>query len=161
MVEWGDLAQADAVAELGPGTGSFTSAILDTIDTKTLFLAFEVNAAFAARLQDRFPAVLVYPDSAERLREYLEQHDKTQVDAVLCGLPWASLPMEVQTSVMQAIVDALRPGGTFATFAYIHALCLPNARRFRKRLESVFSSVERSPVVWRNLPPAFVYRCRK
>ena len=161
MVEWGDLHKADAVAELGPGTGPFTRAILDAIDPKTLFLAFEVNVDFAARLQERFPAVTVYPDSAERLREYFVQHGKEQVDAVLSGLPWASLPIEVQTSVMQAVVETLRPGGTCATFAYIHALGLPNARRFGKRLESLFGSVERSSIVWRNLPPAFVYRCRK
>ena len=73
----------------------------------------------------------------------------------------ASLPMAVQEKVMAAVVESLRPGGTFATFAYLHALYLPNARRFRQRLESAFANVEVSPVVWMNLPPAFVYRCTR
>ena len=72
-----------------------------------------------------------------------------------------SAPVIHTSAFSSTIVESLRPGGTFATFAYLHALCLPNARRFRKRLESVFTKVELSPVVWMNLPPAFVYRCTK
>lgn len=161
MVESGDLPSADTVVELGPGTGSFTQAILDTIAPSTTFFALEINEKFATSLSQRFADLTVFNDSAEKLPQYLADQGKTAVDCVLCGLPWASLPMEVQEGVMAAVVEALRPGGTFATFAYLHALCLPNARRFRRRLESVFSKVELSPVVWLNLPPAFVYRCTK
>ena len=161
MVESGHVSSADTVVELGPGTGSFTRAILDTVAPSTTFFALEINEEFATSLRQRFPDLTVYNDSAEKLPEYLAQHGKSSVDCVLCGLPWASLPMAVQEGVMTAIVESLRPGGTFATFAYLHALYLPNARRFRERLESLFTKVELSPVVWMNLPPAFVYRCTK
>ncbi len=160
MVESRNLKEAEAVVELGPGTGSFTEAILNSIGPATTFFALEVNAQFAARLRQRFPAITVYNDSAEHLLGYLARHDRTSVDCILSGLPWASLPLPTQENVMNAVVEALRPGGTFATFAYIHALYLPNARRFRRCLEGLFSRVELSSVVWRNLPPAFVYRCR-
>ncbi len=161
MVESGNLKEAAAVAELGPGTGSFTRAILDRIGPSTTFFALELNPEFAARLRRRFPGVAVHTASAEKLPEYLTRHGESAVDCILSGLPWASLPMRVQEGVMTAVVEALRPGGTFATFAYLHARHLPNARRFRKRLESLFNKVELSPIVWRNLPPAFVYRCRR
>jgi phospholipid N-methyltransferase len=55
----------------------------------------------------------------------------------------------------------MRPGARFATFAYSHAAWMPPARKFRELLDSRFSQVETSKVVWRNVPPAFVYRCRK
>ena len=53
----------------------------------------------------------------------------------------------------------LRPGGRFATFAYVPAAQLPPGRRFRALLESCFARVETTRVVYWNFPPAFVYRC--
>ena len=43
--------------------------------------------------------------------------------------------------------------------AYVHALQLGPARRFRERLDGLFSKVEVSPVVWKNFPPAVAYYC--
>ena len=45
--------------------------------------------------------------------------------------------------------------------AYLQGLMFPNGQRFRRLLGEVFRGVEISPVVWKNIPPAFVYRCRK
>ena len=62
---------------------------------------------------------------------------------------------------MKAVLARLSPGGHFATFAYLQGLLLPAGMRFAGLLEDSFGSVQRSRTVWRNLPPAFVYRCRK
>jgi phospholipid N-methyltransferase len=78
---------------------------------------------------------------------------------VLSGLPWASFPEELQLKLMDAVCEALAPKGVFATFAYLQGTLLPAGKRFGKTLESRFSEVRKSPVVWRNLPPAFVYKC--
>ncbi len=161
MVTSVTLQSADTVVELGPGTGAFTRAIQDTIVPSTTFFALEINQEFATNLRRRFPDLTVHHDSAEKLPQYLAQHGKSEVDCVLSGLPWATLPTEVQEGSMTAVVESLRPGGTFATFAYVHAVYLPEARRFRRRLERLFTTVEISPVVWLNLPPAFVYQCTK
>ena len=84
-----------------------------------------------------------------------------QIDAVLCGLPWASFPESLQREIMEAMLSMLAPGGKFATFAYWQGVILPAGMRFSRLLSETFSSVERSPTVWRNLPPAFVYRCTR
>jgi hypothetical protein len=47
----------------------------------------------------------------------------------------------------------------FVTFGYHMGSWLSTGRRFYKRLPEYFSQVERGPLVWRNLPPAFVVRC--
>ncbi len=161
MLEDAGVSQANCVAELGPGTGAFTAEILPRLGEQTTFFALEIDPEFAGALRDKFPRLTVYNASAERLPDYAAQHGHDHVDTVLSGLPWASLPLEVQDGVLEAITNTLRPGGHFATFAYIHAKNLPNARIFRDRLRSHFSKLEVSPVVWRNLPPAFVYRCKK
>ena len=58
------------------------------------------------------------------------------------------------------VLASLAPDGMFTTFTYVHAFWLPRARRFRHRLECFFAEVKTSRIVWRNVPPAFVYRCR-
>ncbi|GED90301.1 hypothetical protein TNCT6_73860 [Streptomyces sp. 6-11-2] len=52
----------------------------------------------------------------------------------------------------------LGPRGRFTTFAHCHTAWTPPARRFASELRSHFATVERAPVVWPNLPPAFVHR---
>jgi phosphatidylethanolamine/phosphatidyl-N-methylethanolamine N-methyltransferase len=60
---------------------------------------------------------------------------------------------------LDEMMKALKPGGRFVTFAYLHGLLLPSAQRFADLLPQYFSSVTKSDIVWLNLPPAFVYRC--
>ena len=91
----------------------------------------------------------------------LEQTGQTHADVILSGLPWASFPNWLQDEILNAILVSLPEGGSFATFAYLQGMLLPAGIRFRKKLNSFFRKVETSPVVWRNIPPAFVYRCHK
>jgi phospholipid N-methyltransferase len=90
--------------------------------------------------------------------DYLALHRK-KADYIVSGLPWANISPETQDRIMEAVVASLADGGIFTTFAYLHARWLPKARQFRRALEDRFAHVETSPVIWRNLPPAFVYRC--
>ena len=57
--------------------------------------------------------------------------------------------------------DVIGPDGAFATFAYRHGLVLSAARRFRRALHETFEEVLVTATVWRNVPPAFVYVCRR
>jgi phosphatidylethanolamine/phosphatidyl-N-methylethanolamine N-methyltransferase len=154
------LEQASTVVELGPGTGAFTGAITRRARPGARLVAVEVDPAFASGVQARFPQVCVINGNAERLAEYLGPAS-APVDCVVSGLPWAAFDAARQTCILAAVVAALRPQGAFATFAYAHAAWLPPGRRFRRMLEQSFSAVQLTPVVWKNLPPAFVYRCTK
>jgi phospholipid N-methyltransferase len=161
MLEGCDLKHADTVVELGPGTGSFTELILRRIGEDTTFLALELAPEHTRNLRRRFPGLLVFNDSAERLDCYLARHGKPRVDCLISGLPWANMRPTVQDRLADAIFDCLAPNGVFTAFAYVHASWLPTARHFRRRLEQRFAQVKLSPVIWRNVPPAFVYRCRR
>lgn len=162
MVAGMGLRDALTVVEVGPGTGAFTRAILDEIGPRTLLLAVELNPRLAAHLQTTLPPrVKVINGSGEHLAEYLRAERRAAADCVVCGVPWANFGHDLQERLLQGVLEALRPGGCFSTFAYLHAIALPYGRRFAGHLRSRFRSVERSKLVWRNLPPAFVYRCRK
>ncbi len=58
-------------------------------------------------------------------------------------------------------MSVLKEQGQFATFAYLQELLLPAGLRFRRMLRHYFREVSTSRTVWKNLPPAFVYRCRR
>jgi phospholipid N-methyltransferase len=161
MVHGLALKSADTVVEVGPGTGAFTGVILKRIGSDTTFFALELNESYAQLLRRRFPDLIVYNDSAEKLREYLGRHGKQAAKYIISGLPWATFDSLLQQRIMRAVLHSLAPNGVFATFAYVHALWMPTARKFRRRLEASFSRIEISPVVWKNLPPAFVYRCSR
>jgi phosphatidylethanolamine/phosphatidyl-N-methylethanolamine N-methyltransferase len=161
MTEDMGLEEARTVVELGPGTGVFTRAICERVAAGTLVMAVEIDPRMAALLRPRFPRVSIVNDSAEHLDRLLADAGRKGADAILSGLPWASFPAELQSRLLAAVVGTLRPGGRFATFAYRHASWLAPGRRFRALLTASFAAVDTTPVVWANLPPAFVYRCRR
>ncbi len=156
-VDWG---VARAVIEYGPGTGVFTERIGECLQPDAKFFAIERSAELAQRTRQRCPQAMVFEDSVANVQALCRQQGIDQVDAILCGLPWAAFPESLQNECFDAMLRVLRPGGQFATFAYWQGVVLPAGRRFAKRLESTFSEVQRSPTVWANVPPAFVYRCR-
>jgi phospholipid N-methyltransferase len=153
--------KADVILEIGPGTGVFTEVILERKPENALFFAIESNEALAGKLKERFEGLRIHNNCASKLREIMRSESVDSIDVVISGLPWASFPESVQDSILDAVVDALSPGGFFATFAYLQGFMLKGAHRFRAKLNSKFTKVSRSEVVWRNLPPAFVYRCEK
>jgi phospholipid N-methyltransferase len=159
MIQNFNLKRAGTIVELGPGTGAFTGLILERIGKDTNFFVMELDRFHARGLKRRFPGLTVYNDSAERMLEYLALHENLKADYVVSGLPWANIPPEAQERIMEAVLASLAPHGVFTTFAYLHARWLPKARRFRRSLEQRFDRVATSSVIWKNLPPAFVYRC--
>ena len=162
MIAGMGLRDVSTVVELGPGTGAMTRVILEEIGPQTLLLAVDLNPDFAAHLRETLPArVTVVNGSGEHLDRYLKECGKDAADCVVCGLPWANFGSDLQRRLMDGVLRALRPGGCFSTFTYLHAVTLPTGRRLLRLLRASFTSVERSQLVWRNLPPAFVYHCRK
>jgi phospholipid N-methyltransferase len=149
------------VVELGPGTGPFTAEIQRRLDGRGRHLAIEINPRLATRLGARHPGVEVVTDNATRLPDLLAERGVEAADVVVSGLPWAAFSAGLQADLLDAVLRAMRPGGAFTTFAYIHARYLGPALRFRRNLGAAFEEVVAGRTVWRNLPPAFVYHARR
>ncbi len=156
-----DWQKARGVVEFGPGTGVFTEAIVKKLHPDAKFVAIERSHDMAELTRRRCPSATVIEDSVTNLDAICDAAGIGQVDAVLCGLPWASFPDSLQREIMSVTLNRMAPNAKFATFAYWQGVILPAGRRFSKRLRENFSDVRRSETVWRNLPPAFVYRCTK
>jgi phosphatidylethanolamine/phosphatidyl-N-methylethanolamine N-methyltransferase len=149
------------VVELGPGTGAFTAAIQRRLGGRGRHLAVEVNERFAALLAARYPDVDVAAADARGLRDVLARHGRRRADVIVSGLPWAAFAPGLQDDLLGAVADGLDPQGAFTTFGYSYTRWAPPARRLRRLLVSRFEEVVVSGTVWANVPPAFVYYCRR
>ena len=156
VVDSCELRSDAMVVELGPGTGAFTGVLLKKLRERGRLVAVEINPSNANVLRRRFPDCEVILDSAENLSQHL---NGTRVDCIVSGLAWGNMLPKTQTRILRAILKTLKPGGQFVAFAYVHAAWLPTSLRFRRRLLRHFHRVTTTPIVWRNLPPAFVFRC--
>ncbi|MDD5728936.1 MAG: rRNA adenine N-6-methyltransferase family protein [Victivallales bacterium] len=156
-----NLESAEAVVELGPGTGAITDEILAQLNPQARFIAVELDHKMCANLRRNRPHLVVVNDSAENLPEIIRKKNIKHLNAVVSGLPWSVFSEKLQHAILHAVVSSLLPGGYFTTFAYLQGLMLPSAQRFRKMLADTFCDIKVSRVVWKNLPPAIVYRCKK
>ena len=149
------------VVELGPGTGAVSVVIAEKLPAGARHLAVELDPDMVAFLCRTHPELEVVQGNAAHLGELLAERGITSVDAVVCGLPWALFDDATQTTLLGEISRVIGDHGAFTTFAYLHGMTLGAARRFRRRLRDSFDEVLVSATVWRNLPPAFVYACRR
>lgn len=152
---------APVVVELGPGTGAVTGVIDDRLDPQARHIAVELDPEMAAYLQRTHPGLEVIEGNAVKLGALLAEHDVEHADAVVSGLPWSLFDDETQGLILGQIAELIGPSGAFTTFAYRHGLLLSAARRFRRALHETFDEVLVTATVWRNVPPAFVYVCRR
>jgi len=161
MIQQADLSNAEVVLEYGPGTGAFTGHIVREMPVRSRLAAIEINPRLAAVFRTAHPDVPLVEDSVENVRAICDSMNIAMVDCIISGLPWALFSSSLQTAILNQMMRVLKPGGRFVTFGYVHSQALPAARHLAALLPAYFASVARSPVVWRNIPPAFVYRCMR
>ena len=106
------------------------------------------------------PGVRLFEDSVENVRAICESMEIAAVDCIISGLPWAFFPKSMQIIFLDQMMKVLKPGGRFVTFGYLHSLALPTGRHLAALLPTYFTTVSRS-IVWFNLPPALIHRCRR
>jgi phospholipid N-methyltransferase len=143
------------VLELGPGTGVFTEALLARgLDAKHLTLV-ESTPAFAELLRKRFPTARVLSHDAASLSG-IALYAGERAGAAVSGLPLRAMPPSTIDEVIAGVFRWLRPGASLYQFTYGLRCPIPAATLARHGLAA--QAIGR---VWRNLPPATVYRIRK
>ncbi|MDE0817613.1 MAG: methyltransferase domain-containing protein [Pirellulaceae bacterium] len=161
MLDEVDWETAKNIVEYGPGTGAITRHIAARLSAEQRFFAVELNDRFVAVLAKHCPTVKIRIGSVGDIRSICDSEEMPSVDAIISGLPWTAFGEELQNELLDAMFSVLSEQGQFITFAYLHGLPLSSAKRFRSVLEGVFDSVSVSPIVWRNMPPAIFYSCRR
>ena len=166
MLEPLPLAGARVVVELGAGTGVMTRALLEALPAQATLLVFEINRRFYNYLKAHFsdPRLVLIHASAEHLDLELRQRGHHEVDAVVSSLGLGLMSERERQAIFDRLLPFVHDRTVFTQYQYIHALQCKNGRLSRLDLRPLlgryFASVE-SRLIWRNLPPAFVFSCRR
>lgn len=148
-----DLGEATGpVLELGPGTGAFTRALLGRGVAEDRLTLVELDDRFASMLALRFPRARLLRADASGLAPLLAG-DVELFGAVVSGLPLLSMPADKVTAILGTAFSRLRSDGAFFQFTY--GVRCPVSRPI---LEGLDLTSVRTGTIFRNMPPAGVYR---
>lgn len=161
MIQGLQLNEGESLLELGPGTGSFTRQIRKIIPDSRAYLGIECEPAFVALLQKNFPDLQFVNGKAEQSEVLYENSGIFPARIIISGLPFALQVQEVRNDIIGNIDRLMTPGSVFRTFQYVHAYALPPAVRFRREMARLFGKHQRSKIILRNLPPAYVLTWRR
>ena len=152
MLQHIDFSEDKLIVELGPGTGVFTDLIIDKLADDGQLFVFELNDHFYEVLQNRIndPRVHIIHDSAEHIQKYLKNNEKA--DAIVSSLPLMNFPSKLRHALILESHDSLKSKGKYIQFQY--------TLQSKRTLSKYFDSISINFTV-KNLPPAFVYTCRK
>lgn len=146
-----EIANANLVIELGPGTGGTTKALLKAMAPGARLLAIEINPRFCDLLRESIddPRLIVHEGSAAEIPEALVKHDLDTPDVVLSGIPFSTMPQELGLSILRSVRKSLNPGGRFVAYQFRDVVHTLGKRVFGP------ASVQ---IELLNMPPMRVYR---
>jgi phosphatidylethanolamine/phosphatidyl-N-methylethanolamine N-methyltransferase len=159
------LGKTKVVVELGSGTGVMTQALLNLIPRDATLFAFEINPRFFGYLKAAVsdPRLVLINASAEVAGTELRRRGYEHADAVVSSLALGLMSNVQRHALLSGIGSLLDETSVFTQYQYFHGLQLQNGqlRKFNvsRLLRQYFNSVQRR-IIWRNLPPAFVFACR-
>ncbi len=170
MLEPLQLGRASVVVELGPGTGAITRALLGLMPSHSSLIAFELNPRFCRYLRRTLtdPRLVVLNASAEKVGWHLSQLGCRQVNAVVSSLGLSLMSDKQRKTILGELLPYLDEDSTFTQYHYLGAGFGDVVSRGWERdrcsvprlLRQYFRSVY-TKTVWRNLPPAVVFACKK
>lgn len=120
VVRAAGAADAQVIVELGPGTGGITRALLAAMPAEARLLSIERTAEFVTRLQglddSRFEVV---NDCASTILDKLHERGLQGADAIVSGIPFSTLPVNLARAIANAVAAALAPGGCFVAYQVV------------------------------------------
>jgi len=147
-----DVHAGARVVELGAGTWTLTTALLDAgVREEDLFLV-EQHADFAEVLRRRFPRATVVEADAATLTRPLAVL-RGSVDYAISGLPILWFNRDKKAAILAETFELLKPHGRLQQFTYLGRP--PVGPRLLAELDLRATLLGIAPM---NLPPAFVYR---
>ena len=154
MLDHLNFKSAKLVVELGPGTGVFTERIIEKLGKDCTLLIIELNDKFYKDLKKRITDKRVYirKGSASDLHKFMKELNIEKADFIVSSLPLAIIPSTLRKRIVIEVNHKLEKNGEFIQFQY----SLQSLKLFKK----VFKQISIRHCLF-NMPPAFVYSCKK
>ncbi len=150
VVKAADVASADVIVELGPGTGGVTRAILKAMHQNAKLLTIEINP----RLYDIIKKIkdsrlIAHFGSADNLKQILAGYGLGAPDAVISGVPFSTMNPDDAHHILDQLTSLLNPKGRFTAYQLsgkVAELCRP------------YMGTADSSLEFFNIPPMRVFR---
>lgn len=155
MIDGITPAADNIVLELGVGTGAITKFIQEIVPDERSYLGIELDRTMVRSLKRNYPDLKIVRGSAVDARAIHARSGLGNVGYIICCLPFVSLPNDVGGKIMNEIDAFMQQGCTFRTFQYAHGYYLPSAIKMRAFMRDRFGRSKRSPLVVKNMPPAY------
>ena len=149
-----DWAAARLIVEYGPGVGTFTGEILRRMRPDAQLIAIELNDQFVEFLGANYPdpRLRVVRGSAHEVDIFLRELERAEADAIVSGIPFSTISLELRERILSKTYDALGPGGRFLAYQFSRAV-VPHLRENFRDVEEEFVPF--------NILPARVFCCTK
>jgi phosphatidylethanolamine/phosphatidyl-N-methylethanolamine N-methyltransferase len=143
------------VLELGVGTGAITKFLRGAIPSRDSYLGLELDPDLVRTLNKNYPDMNIICGNAAEAYTIHKELGLGKVRYLVCCLPFVSLPKEISEQVLIEIQKFMDAGCELRIFQYAHGYFLPPAIKLRESLKSRYGMSRRSPLILKNVPPAF------
>ncbi len=131
------------ILEYGPGTGNFTTRLLENMGERSTLVAIERNFDFCRILKRSIhdPRLAIFHDSAENVLNVLKACNgagELKADYIISGIPFSLLPRPKKMTILKNTHAALKKGGKF--LAYQAFFQLPDI--LKNPLQEIFGDVQ-------------------
>ena len=139
------------ILELGSGSGVITKKLLEKISCDSQLICFETNKKFYQELKKiNDKKMILINESAEKMKQYLDEFEIEKVDYIVSSVPLVSLPKETTNKILSISVEILGISGKLIQLQYTKLL--------DKRLKSYVNQID-IQFTPKNYLPAFIYTC--
>ena len=146
--------RCETIVEFGPGTGAFTGYIQKKMKPDARLIIIELNETFCHDLTQKFASsnTEIIQGSATDLSSILSDRGIQHADCIISSLPLAIFDETLRDHILASAHQCLSDGGHFVQFQY--------SLQSKKAIQRHFNHMNLAftPL---NLPPAFVYSCKK
>lgn len=141
------------ILELGPGTGSFTRAILQRGIPEERLILLDQSPDFTELLLEAFPKARVLCGDATDLVKILQSFGVDEVSEIVSGIPLNARRVGLRETICEEAFKLLKRRGSFSQVSYLPRCSIPNSIVTRYHSKKIYSGI-----ALRNIPPAFVWR---
>ena len=138
------------IVELGAGNGCITQALLKKQEGNGKVISFELHPVFFDKIKHlSYEQCTIINDNACNILNFVAPQS---ADAIVSWLPLANINIEEKQAIIIEAKKSMKEDGLFVQFQY----SLYDYKFLKKHFKSV--RVQFCPL---NVPPAFIYVCKK
>ncbi len=148
-----DFSKAKVIVEYGSGNGIITKEILKRLDKDSKLICFEINTEFYNHLKTfKDSRLLLFNESCENIKSICDQLNILEIDCIISSLPLTIIPDKITKKILTESHYQLKENGYFLQYQY--------SLSYYKKIKKIYKNIDLDFEI-RNIPPAFIYKCKK